>query len=79
MNVRPLKKQLKEMARRIGISLNSKVESMKTEFPNARESDVWKLLGLLDERGRPLYDIRSAMKKSHEDQEAFIKRILEKK
>ena len=31
--------------------LKSKIESMKAEFPNARESDVWKLLELRDEMG----------------------------
>lgn len=53
--------------------LKGQIDGKKAEFPNARESDVWKLLELQDEKtGKPVYDVASAMKKAHEDETAYL-------
>jgi len=64
------------------LELKGQIEGKKAEFPNARESDVWKLLELQDEKtGKATYEAASAMKKSHEDETAYLdsKPISEKR
>ena len=53
--------------------LKGQIEAKKVEFPNARESDVWKLLELQEEKtGKPVHDVASAMKKAHEDETSYL-------
>jgi len=62
--------------------LKSQINAKKAEFPNARESDVWKLLELQEEKtGKASYNAASAMKKSHEDETIYLesKPISEKR
>ena len=53
--------------------LKGQIEGKKTEFPAARETEVWKLLELQDEKtGKPLHDVASAMKAAHEKETEYL-------
>lgn len=53
--------------------LKGQIEAKKTEFPAAREPEVWKLLELQDEKtGKPLHDVASAMKAAHEKETEYL-------
>ncbi len=53
--------------------LKGQIEAKKTEFPAAREPEVWKLLELKDEKtGKPVHDVASAMKAAHEKETEYL-------
>ena len=64
---------VKESIDKAYADLKGQIEAKKTEFPAARETEVWKLLELQEEKtGKPLHDVASAMKAAHEKETNYL-------
>ena len=52
--------------------IKGQIEANRARYPNARDDEVWRLLGVQDESGQPLYSVSSAMEKSHKEMTSYL-------